>query len=264
MQPKNIIRIGIAVGALLLLFAIWPFESVPASSRGVVTTFGSPSDTVYLPGIHVVLPLAQTMNLVNVSVQRSEDKGEAASKDLQTVHTTIMLNYHVKPEGVISVFVNLGNDPETRIVQPAVQEAVKAVTARFTAEELIGRREEVRNEIITDLTARMARHDLVIDEFSITNFNFSQTFSEAIEAKTTAEQTKLKAETDLKRIRVEAQQTVVQAQAQADALKAQKQEITPDLIKLREVENQAAAIAKWDGKLPTYTGAGAVPFIQTK
>lgn len=262
MEIRTIVKIGEAVGVLLLLFIIWPFASVPASSRGVITTFGKPDEEISMPGIHIVWPIAQSMNLVNVSVQKSEDQGEAASKDLQTVHTTITLNYHVKPDNVIPVYVNLGNDPETRIVQPSVQEAVKAVTARFTAEELIGKREEVRNQIISDLTARMERHGLIIDEFSITNFNFSDTFNEAIEAKTTAEQTKLKADIDLKRIRVEAEQTVVQAQAQADALKAQKQEITPDLIRLREVENQTAAIEKWDGALPTYVTSGAaLPFI---
>lgn len=262
MEVRTIVKLFSVFCAFVLLIVIWPFASVPASSRGIVTTFGKPSVESSMPGIHIVWPIAQTMNLVNVSVRKSEDQGEAASKDLQTVHTTITLNYHVAPESVLPVFVNLGNDPEVRIVQPSVQEAVKAVTAKFTAEELIGRREEVRNMIIADLASRMERHGLIIDEFSITNFNFSKVFNEAIEAKTTAEQTKLKADTDLKRIRVEAMQTVVQAQAQADALKAQKQEITPDLIRLREVENQTAAIEKWDGALPTYVTSGtAMPFI---
>lgn len=262
MSGKNWFRLVLLIAIIIGFVVIWPFAQVSQGYRGVVTTFGNPSENVRGQGLHLILPIAQRMNLVYVGVMKSDDNGEAASKDLQTVHTTITLNYHVKPEAVVSVLVNLGNDPETRIVQPSVQEAVKAVTAKFTAEELISKREIVRNEIITDLTERMARHGLAIDEFSITNFNFSPSFNEAIEAKTTAEQLKLKAVRDLERIKVEAEQKVVRAKAEADALAAQRQQITPELLQLRQIENERAAIDKWDGGLPQYMTAGSpMPFI---
>ncbi|MBX9868208.1 MAG: prohibitin family protein, partial [Burkholderiaceae bacterium] len=169
-------------------------------------------------------------------------------------------NYHVRPDAVVSVYRDLGNEPGERIIVPSVQEAVKAVTARFTAEELISRRSQVRDEIILALKERMSRHGLIVDEFSIVNFNFSRTFNEAIEAKTTADQLKIKAEKDLQRIEVEAKQKIARARAEAESLGLQRQQVTPELLRLRETENQAKAIEKWDGRLPTTTG-GAIPFL---
>jgi prohibitin 2 len=251
------------VAVLLLLWALAPFASVPAGYRGVMTTFGNPSGEVLSEGIHFRVPLAQTLNLVNVSIQKGEGDGDAASRDLQTVHTRVALNYHVAPEGAVSVFRDLGNEPGSRIILPAVQEAVKAVTARFTAEELVAKRTDVRDQIMVQLRERLARHGIKVDEFSIVNFNFSKSFNDAIEAKTTAEQLKLKAERDLQRIEVEAKQRVAQARAEAESLAVQRQQVTPELIRLREMENQRLAIEKWDGKLPNVSG-GAVPFINVK
>lgn len=251
------------VAALILLWALAPFGTVPAGHRGVMTTFGSPGAQVLSEGIHFRVPLAQKLNLVNVSIQKGEGEGDAASRDLQTVHTRVALNYHVLPEGALSVFRDLGNEPGQRIILPAVQEAVKAVTARFTAEELVAKRTEVRDQIVAQLRERLARHGVAVDEFSIVNFNFSKSFNDAIEAKTTAEQLKLKAERDLQRIEVEARQRVAQARAEAEALSIQRQQVTPELIRLREMENQRLAIEKWDGKLPNVSG-GAIPFINVK
>ena len=250
----------IAVLAIIALVMFAPIAIVPSGHRGVMTTFGNPSDTVYDQGIHFRMPIAQKMNLVDVTILKGEGDGEAASKDLQVVHTKIALNYHVDPKQVVSVFRDLGNEPGQRIIVPAVQEAVKAVTAGFTAEELIGKRTEVRDQIMTALRTRLDRHGIVVDEFSIVNFSFSKSFNEAIEAKTTAEQLRLKAERDLQRIRVEAEQKVASAKAEAESLALQRQQVTPEMIRLREVENNAKAIEKWDGKLPNYTG-GPVPFI---
>lgn len=256
-------KVVAALVVVVLLFALAPFGTVPAGHRGVITTFGSPSSEVLSEGIHFRIPVAQKLNLVNVSIQKGEGEGDAASRDLQTVHTRVALNYHIKPEGAVSVFRDLGNQPGERIIIPAVQEAVKAVTARFTAEELIAKRTDVRDQIITQLRERLARHSVVVDEFSIVNFNFSRSFNDAIEAKTTAEQLKLKAERDLQRIEVEAKQRVAQAKAEAESLAVQRQQVTPELIRLREMENQRMAIDKWDGKLPNMSG-GATPFINVK
>lgn len=260
--PKLIIKSVIGIIALTLAWINWPFAQVPAGSRGVVTTFGSPSKEVYSEGIHFVVPVMQRMNIVRVSIWKGEIEADAASKDLQSVTTKIAINYHVDPAKTVYVYTDLSNEPFDVIIVPAVQEAMKAVTAQYTAEQLISDRQTVRDAIIENLKSRLTRHGLIIDEFSVTDFQFSKSFNEAIEAKTTAEQLKLKADQDLRRIKVEAEQTVVQAQAQADALKAQKQEITPDLIELRKVENQASAIEKWNGEMPTYIGSGAVPFIE--
>lgn len=253
-------KIVLAIVAIVVLFSLAPFAIVPAGSRGVITTFGKVDNVVLDEGIHFRIPIAQTVHLVDVRIQKGEGKGDAASKDLQTIHTTVALNYHVNPKEAARVFQEIGQQVGDRIIVPAVQEAAKAATAQYTAEELISKRPEVKERIRSLLAERLAKFGIVVDDFSITNFDFSRSFNEAIEAKTTAEQLKLKAERDLARIKVEAEQKIASAKAEAEALALQKQQVTPELIRLREIENQRRAIEKWDGKLPNITG-GTVPFI---
>lgn len=240
-----------------------PLTIVPAGHRGVAVLFGK-VDLVALPeGIHAVNPLANVVK-VDVRVARFDSDGEAASRDLQTVHTAITLNYRINPELVAALYQSIGPGFEYKVLAPAVQESFKAVTAKYTAEELITRREEVRGAIrqllIEKIRAR-ATDSLTLDEVSITSFSFSQQFARAIESKQEAEQLALKAQRDLDRIQIEAKQRVAQAEAEAASLRAQKQEITPDLIKLREIEAQVKAIDKWNGVLPQTVAGGSVPFI---
>lgn len=251
---------------LVLLFLLWllaPYGIVPAGSRGVMTTFGKPGGEVLDEGIHFRWPLAQTIHTLETRVQKGEGEGDAASKDLQAVHTRVAINYHLEPHQVAAAFASIGASTDViadRIILPAAQESVKAVTARFTAEELITRRTDVREQIAALLREKMQRHGLVLDEFAIVNFKFSDSFSRAIEAKVGAEQDKLRAERDLQRIRVEAEQKITQAKAEAESLALQRQQVTPELLKLREIENQRAAISKWNGVLPT-TSYGNMPLI---
>jgi regulator of protease activity HflC (stomatin/prohibitin superfamily) len=138
---QNLIKRGaLGLGVIAGILIINPFATVPAGYRGVITTFGKPSETVYGEGLHFIWPVAQRMHKVQVAIQKGEGEGDAASRDLQTVHTRIAINYHIRPDAAVSVFRDLGNEPGERIIIPSVQEAVKAVTARFTAEELITHR----------------------------------------------------------------------------------------------------------------------------
>lgn len=261
MKSIPLAAISLIIIFAVLVLALALFATVPAGYRGVITSFGAPGADVLAEGIHFRVPIRDSMHLVEVATQRTPIVGDAASKDLQSVHMEVSLNWHTKPEAAVTVFRDLGNEPEARIVTPAAQEAMKSVVARYTAEELISKRSDVSAAIVAHLRDRMQRHGLVVDEFSITNFKFSKSFDEAIEAKTTAEQLKLKADRDLERIRVEAEQQVARAKAEADSLRSQKEQVTPELLRLREVENQREAIKKWDGKLPTYSGGGAIPFL---
>lgn len=261
--PGKLTGVVWALVLVVLLYIMAPLAVVPNGHRGVKTTFGSPSDTVYEPGLHFVWPIAQTMNKLDVRILKGEGEGDAASKDLQSVHTKVAINYHLIPAQAVLAFKNIGPSTEIaadRIIVPAAQEAVKAVTARFTAEELVTRRADVRDAIMALLKDKMARHGLALDELAIVNFAFSKSFAEAIEAKVSAEQSKLKSERDLQRIQVEGQQKVATARAEAEALALQRQQITPDLLALRRIDNERAAIAKWDGKLPQVAG-GATPFV---
>lgn len=253
-------KAALTLGLLIFLYWLAPFAIVGSGTRGVLTTFGKVSDEVYGEGIHFVMPVAQQMHSIDVRIQKGEGQGDAASKDMQSVHTTVALNYHIQPDQAAVVFRELGQSVGDRIILPAVQEAVKAATAQYTAEELISKRPEVRDRIKSLLAERLIKHGVTVDEFSIINFSFSKSFNEAIEAKTTAEQLKLKAERDLARIKVEAEQKIASAKAEAESLALQKQQVTAELIRLREIENQRKAIEKWNGVLPNVTG-GAIPFI---
>ena len=261
--PSGLLRLIQIVAVVAVLWLLAPYGIVPAGTRGVMTTFGKPADEVLDEGIHLRIPLAQTIHLLEIRVQKSEGEGDAASKDLQAVHTRVAINYHLEPHQVAQAFRAIGTSTDIiadRIILPAAQESMKAVTARFTAEELITRRTDVREGIASLLREKMQRHGLVLDEFAVINFRFSDSFSKAIEAKVGAEQDKLRAERDLLRIRVEAEQKVTQAKAEAESLALQRAQVTPELLKLREIENQRAAIGKWNGVLPTTT-YGQVPLI---
>jgi regulator of protease activity HflC (stomatin/prohibitin superfamily) len=265
-----------AVGALVVLFALFvflPFAVVPNGHRGIRLTFGSASDEVLAEGLHWRTPIMQTVYKMPVLIERSETESEAASRDLQRVRTQVVLNYHVDPKQVVRVYRTIGafENIEPRIIDPTVQEAMKAVTALFTAEQLVTKRPEVSDRIRLAVNTRLQRHGIVVDEFAITNFKFSESFDTAIEAKTVAEQQKLKAERDLARIQVEAEQKVAEArgmaesqklnaEAQAVALQAQRAAVTPELIELRRVEAQLEAIKRWDGRLPAVTG-GSTPLL---
>jgi regulator of protease activity HflC (stomatin/prohibitin superfamily) len=263
--PNVIKYVVLVIVVLVLLSWLNPFVVINAGHRGVITTFGKVNQTVLEEGLHFRIPIVQQVREINVQIQKAEGDGDAASRDLQQVHTKIALNYHLIPTRVAETFQLVGDLSSVgdRIIVPAVQEAFKATTAKYTAEELISKRPEVRDQISQFMKDRLLRHGIAIDEFSIVNFRFSESFNQAIEGKTTADQLKLKAERDLERIKVEAEQKIASAKAEAESLRLQKQEITPDLLKLREIENQRLALEKWNGQLPQVTG-GSVPLINIK
>ncbi len=253
-SPAGFVLIGVA----LLIFVAYnfAFETVGAGERGVVfSKFGGVQDMVLDEGLHFKVPFVEDIIPVDVKVQKSQTRAEASSKDLQTVSSIFAINYHIDPSKVHVVYQDIGIDFKSRIIDPAVQEAVKAVTAQYSAEELITKRPQVRNDIKDMLRDRLSEFNIMLDQFSIVAFEFSPQFNAAIESKQTAEQNALKARRDLERIKVEAEQKVTQAQAEADAQKLQAQTITPNILTLRAIE-------KWDGKMPAVVGGdGAVPFI---
>lgn len=248
------------VAASIIIILIGSIYTVPAGHRGVLLTFGKVDEIAKQEGIGIKLPIAQKVVKLSIQTQKYEADASAASKDLQIVSTKIAVNYHITPERAPEIYQELSIAYQDRIIQPAVQEVVKASTAQFTAEELITRRPEVKDKIKELLQDRLAERGINVEEISITNFDFSQSFNDAIEAKVTAEQLKLKADRDLERIKIEKEQKITQAQAEAEALRLQKQEVTEELIRLRQIEVQRTAIEKWDGILPKVTGE-AVPFI---
>lgn len=246
--------------ALLAITAFNSFVIVNAGHVGVVVQLGAVQPVSLGEGIHFKIPFIQEIVQVEVRVQKTESQQTAASKDMQIVTTTVAVNYHLINEQVQDLFKHVGLSYNERIVDPAIGEAVKAVTAQYTAEELISKRSEVSAKIKETLSSKFANYNITLDEINITEFKFSAEYNNAIEQKQIAEQQALKATLDLQRIEIEAKQTIETAKAEAEALRLQRQVISPDLIELRKIEAQMAAIKKWDGKLPNVTG-GATPFI---
>ncbi len=254
-------KILLVVGVIIIFFVFKPWVQIGAGERGVVQNFGAVQDHVLNEGIHFIIPIVQTVIPLDVKIHKAKNDAASSSSDLQDVDMSVALNYHIIPDKANLVYQTIGIEYKDRIIDPAIQEVIKAVSAKYTAEELITKRPAVSHEMQDALKSRLLLSNISVDAFSIINFSFSQTFTDAIEAKQTAEQNALKAKRDLDRIKVEAQQTIAAATAEAEALRLQKMNISPDLIELRKIEANLKAIEKWNGVLPGVTGAGAIPFI---
>mgnify|MGYP001185902269 FL=1 len=250
--------LGIIFFALMI---IRPWVQIGAGERGIVLNFGAVQDKVLDEGMHFRVPIMQDVVIMDVKIHKVVTDAASASADLQDVALSVALNYHIIPDKANIVYQSIGVEFKERMIDPAIQEVMKAVTARYSAEELITKRPAVSAEMQEALKQRLLNSNISVDAFSIVSFNFSKIFTDAIEAKQTAEQNALKAKRDLDRIKVEAEQTITAATAEAEALRLQKMNISPDLIELRKIEANLKAIEKWNGVLPEVTGAGAVPFI---
>lgn len=250
--------IRLVVGAVLVLIVLVnSFETIGAGERGVVfNKFGGVEEQVLGEGLRFKIPFVQEIIPMDVKIQKSETRADASSRDLQMVSSSIALNYHVNPAAANAIYQDVGLAYKQRLIDPAVQESVKAATANFTAEELITRRPEVSAQIKEILTARLGGRDIIVDEFSITELTFSDIFIQSIEAKQVAEQSAQKAENDLTRIKVEAEQTIAAAKAEAESQRLQSLTITTNILQLRAIE-------KWNGILPQVT-SGATPFVDLR
>lgn len=248
----------IVIGLILLIVVFGSVGSIGAGYRGVRTQFGAVKGVVD-NGLYFKLPIIQGVVKMNVQTQKEQVQAEAASKDLQNVSTTIALNYNLYPDKVSDLYSKIGVEYKSRVIDPAIQEAVKSATAKYTAEELVTKRPEVRDAIKTELISRLANEFIQVSEVSIVNFDFSSSFNQAIEAKVTAEQNALAAKNKLEQVKFEAEQRVASAQAEAEAIKIQAQAINSqggaDYVQLKAIE-------KWNGSLPQQMIPGsAVPFI---
>jgi regulator of protease activity HflC (stomatin/prohibitin superfamily) len=258
-------EVGVIISGVVVIIGIGiflvinPFVIISAGERGVVLNWGAVSDEILDEGIHLRTPIKQKIVKLDVQTQKSEVDAVAYSKDIQTVSSKIALNYHLVPETVNKLYQEVGLSYAERIISPAIQEAVKAATAKFNAQELIEERQKVKDEIKNSLKDRLLIRDIVIDELSIVNFDFSDVYEQAVEQKQVAQQQALKAENDLKRIKTEAEQRISQAKGEAEAIKIQAEAVNAqggaDYVQLM-------AIQKWDGKLPTqFIPGSTIPFL---
>jgi regulator of protease activity HflC (stomatin/prohibitin superfamily) len=181
---------------------------------------------------------------------------------LQVVTTEVTLNFQLDAAQVGEIYRSLRSDYQNRVIQPYIQEAVKSTTANYNAEELITRRPAVKDALQGLMAERLAPLGIGVVQLSITDFQFSAAFQQAIEAKVTAVQQALEAENALRRVEFEAQQQVTRATAEAKGLELQKAQVTPALLQLRQIEVQRTAVEKWNGVMPSVvTSGGPVPML---
>lgn len=261
-KPGKIIGAGCAAIAAIILIAS-AAAVVPAGHTGVVVTLGKVSESTMSEGFHLKIPFVQSVETVSNQIQVYEVDAPAVSKDLQTVSSTIAVNYRVQSAASAEIYRNIGSDYQAVVLMPAVQESVKSVTARYTAEQLITERSAVGEEIKENLAAKVGEYGLLIEKFNIVNFDFSAEFNAAIEQKQVAEQNLLKTQTEQEQAIViaeaEAKKKIIAAEAEAEAImaQAQAQADANQLLNdsLTELVLQNKMLEQWDGQLPMVNGS---------
>ena len=265
----KIVLLAIIVLVIIGVVASSSVKIVDAGNRGILTHWNA-VDLTNPPldeGIHFVIPFQDDVVQMEVRTLKYDTSTRSASQDLQTVQTTVTVNYHPDTERVHFLYKEIGLAYESRVIQPAIDETVKQVSANYNAEELITKRPLVKSDIENAIRERLNQFYIETEVISITDFEFSPLFAKAIESKVEAEQKAQKAENDLIRIEVEARQleaqavglaaaNIAEAQGEAEAISIINQALSNNPFYLEWLKTQA-----WDGRLPLVVGEGGTPFI---
>ena len=254
---KLILTIFVVILAVIFLGS--SFVVIPAGHTGVALTFGKVEDNVLQEGLHFKVPFVQKIVVVDNRIVKLDVNTEAFSKDLQTITTVVAVNYHVGKESSQTVYKNVGMGFEDVLITPAVNEVLKAVTAKYTAVELVSSRAEVSMLLDEGLNEKLNNYGIFINELNIINWDFSEEYINAVEAKQVAEQNLIKTRTEQEQALViantEAQKRVIAAEAEANEIKvlaeanAESNRILTESISELLIKYQT--VAKWDDKLPT-------------
>ncbi|HOX30107.1 MAG TPA: prohibitin family protein [Candidatus Paceibacterota bacterium] len=258
----KLIVFGISLVLLIVAVLILnPFVIVNAGEKGVVMNWGAVSDKVVGEGLHVLIPIQQSVKKINVKTVKYETEVAAYSNDAQVVTGKLALNYHLQGDKANRIYQEIGDNGmvQDTIVNPAIQEAFKSAAARFSAADLLGKRTLMAEDMKAGLSDRLKDNFITVDALSLVNFSFSFDYEHAVEAKLIAQQNALKAENDLQKAKAEAAAQVAKAEAEASSIKMQAEAIKEqggkDYIQLK-------AIDKWDGSLPSQmVPGGSVPFL---
>ncbi len=266
-KHKTILGIAIALGVVVFILS-QSFAIVPAGHRGVYLVWGAVDETRSVEeGLTFKAPFAHEILPVEVRKRIFTDDAAAASQDLQDVTTSVTVEYRIEENSVQKLWKYIGGDFERRIISPAIDEVTKQVTAKYQAEELVTKRPLVKQDIQNGIKDRLAENNLIMTELSITDFRFSDLFTQAIESKVEAQQKALKAENDLRRIQVEAQQNEAQAMGDAKANIARADGEAAAILRINEALLSSPEYMewlktqRWNGELPRVTG-GAIPFVE--
>ncbi len=250
------------IGVVAIALIVSSFTIVPAGNTGVVLTLGKVSESSFQEGAHFKIPFVQSVENMSNKIQVYETPASAVSKDLQTVSSTLAVNYRLISDKSPDMYKNVGIDYQTILITPVVQECFKSATANYTAEQLITARQTVADEVKESLEKKLNDYGIYIEKFNIVNFDFSSEFNNAIEAKQVAEQNLLKTKTEQEQAivianaeaekkvisaKAEAEAILAEAQAQADANQLLEKSLTPKVIAYEQIQ-------KWNGVMPKVTG----------
>lgn len=249
------------IGFVLFVLLMASFGTVDTGKVGVATRFGK---VVYSrdPGLYLQVPIIDRMNSIDVKTRTiKKDQMAAASKDLQDVYIFAMVNYRIDKTKAVNIYSEFKSTEnfEDDVIEPMIREVIKSISAEYTAEELVTKRAEYSDKVNKNLTDRMGQRYALLERVNITNFQFSKSFTEAIEAKVTATQNAEAARNKLAQVEFEAEQRIATAKAEAESIRIQAQAIQNqggrEYVSLKAIE-------KWDGKLPVQMIPGStVPFI---
>ena len=240
-RPNTRIALIIAVGVLVVIGIATTITMVGTGQIGVVTNFGRVTGRELSEGIAAKLPYGiESVSVYDVKVQKETAATAAATKDLQDVTAEVVLNFHLNRGDVSKIHQEVGVLYKDKLISPALQEVFKSAAAKYNAGELITERASLKNDVYTQLKDRLEKYGIAVDDLSITDFKFSESFAGAIEDKQVAQQNAERAKFNLEA-----------AKTDAEAQRVQSETLSDNYLKKQ-------AIDKWDGKLPTYMGSGSV------
>jgi prohibitin 1 len=256
---RSIYVLGISAIGIIVLghLGLNCFTTINAGERGVVMNFGKVQDNILDEGIHLKSPIGTVIKTLNIRVQKTDIEVPVGTKDLQTIATTLSLNWHLDPAQVNKIYQRLGDQEQIidSIIKPAIIEVLKAATPRKTAEEILKQRAALKQEIDTEIKTRLAAYGIQVDDVSLVNVAFSPEFTKSIEAKQIAEQEAKQAEYIAVKAKREAEADVNRAKGSAESQRLIRETLTPELL-------QKQAIDKWNGQFPTVVaGDKTLPFI---
>ena len=283
MKMKTGMIILIAVAALALIVATTCTATVQTGYTGIVTTFGKVEDMTLEAGFHFKSPFQKIISMDNRE-QKDTFTTEAFSSDIQQVNIIGSINYAINKSTAMNLFKEVGTDYFNKLVYPRMLEITKGVFSKYSAENLVANREKLSQDIRDGLYAELKDYGINVISLSIENLDFTDAFTDAVEAKQVAAQRKLQAEIEQAQMTMETQQQAerqrinaeaaanvakinadadayavkVRSEAEAEANKMIAESLTENLIRFNEVKN-------WDGKLPTYMageGTTTVPVLQ--
>jgi regulator of protease activity HflC (stomatin/prohibitin superfamily) len=211
--------IGGTIGGIIMIIGFsGPFVEVPAGNVGVVTNFGQVQTVTLEPGLHIVVPIYQHVTNVDTRVQPHEfQEIDAASRELQTVKLTGVMNYHIDGQFASDLFQRVGTDFAAKIIDPAFNDFIKTVVPDYSVNDILAKRDEIRSLAKAQLAANLSQYHIIVDDIYIANIAFSDAFQQAIEAKQVAQQQVQTEQQILAQKQIQAQQAVAQAQGQADS-----------------------------------------------